>query len=195
MEDETDFDLLKVWAEVLGHRLAGWFCKRPFWHNNHGRHPREAKGHFFALRAIRSRILGVLLLDGDNRSLPDKEVLTDGLSVRRWQRYEVESYLVHPVVLKRFLERRSVLPLYVDKALTYFRDQVPPAVLRDPIGDHDYLRSTPASKTLLPVFFRAADLQIAKSDYYLIAELMKAEEMAQEVQTMLDSIATAINLE
>ena len=196
LEDQTDFDLLKAWARVLDHRLALWFNSNPFWHANQGRHAGEARGHFFALRAVRPdrRVRGLLLLDGDNRGLPSHDVEAEGLEVLRWRRYEVESYLIHPAPLTRFVESK-VDPLFTWKPAKYLQDQLPPAVHRDPLGDHEFLRSTPASKTLLPGLFKEANLPLAKSDYYLIAEQMKSKEIPGEVVKKLDAIAKAFEID
>lgn len=194
LEDDTDFELLKAWANVLKHPVAGWFNEHPFWHNNHGRNPVEAKGHFFALRAIRRDIHGVLILDGDNRDLPDHDVRADGLEVLRWQRYEVESYLIHPQVLRRYVEKFGG-DLFADRADAFLRDQLPPAVYRDPLAHHDYLRTTPASKTLLPGFFESAQLPISKREYYLVAETMTRDEIPEEVKEKLDALGRTVGVE
>lgn len=193
VEGVSDFNLLQAWAKVLEHPLHDWFVSRPFWHSNQGRHPREARGHFFALRAIDPQMSGVLLLDGDNRGLPDHEVVADGLEVLRWKRYEVESYLVHPESLLRFI-KDNWLPIPAVPAEKYLRDQLPPAAYRQPLQDHDYLVSTPVSKSLLPSFFRAADLQFSKQEYYLIAEQMRPEEIPREVSEKLDRIAASFGV-
>jgi hypothetical protein len=56
VEGTTDFDLLKAWPKVLGHRLNNWFEAMPFWQNNHGRNPKEARAHFFGLKSIREKL-------------------------------------------------------------------------------------------------------------------------------------------
>lgn len=188
VEGETDFNLLRAWARVLDHPLSAWFTKNPFWHSNQGRNPREAKGHFFALRAAGKNILGLLLLDGDNRNLPDREVAAEGLTVERWRRYEAESYLMHPEALTRFVEARS-LPLLAEAARRFLTDQIPPAVFRDPLGDHDFWVTTPASKTLLPQLFQTIQFPLSKEEYYLIAEQMRPEEIPAEVREKLDQMA------
>jgi predicted ATPase len=188
VEGETDFNLLKAWARVLSHPLSRWFTKCPFWHSNQGRNPREAKGHFFALRAAGRDLPGVLLLDGDNRGLPDREVTAEGLTVERWQRYEAESYLMHPEALVRFIATRGLPPLG-ELAQRFLQDQLPPAVFRNPLGDHAFWESTPASKTILPALFQDVQLPINKEEYYLIAEQMLPEEIPPEVGLKLDRIA------
>lgn len=193
VEGQTDFDLLRAWAEVLSHPLKQWFRDRAFWHSNQGRHPREARGHFFALKAIRPEMRGVLLLDGDNRELPDREVGAEGLPVLRWSRYEAESYLVHPGALVRFVRARTA-PLFAGAAEGYLRDQIPPAVYRNPLQPHDFFRGTPVSKTLLPGFFKAANLRVPKEEYYLVAEQMTPEEVPDEVREKLDALVTALGV-
>lgn len=193
VESETDYDLLRAWAAVLNHPLAEWLAKRPFWHSNQGRHPREARGHFFALRAVRRNMHGVLLLDGDNRTVPDRELSADGLVLLRWVRYEAESYLVHPVAIRRFVESET-MSLLADQADSYLRDQLPPAVYRDPLGEHDYWTRAPVSKTLLPSLFHRAQMPLGKHEYYLIAEQMRKDEIAPEVHAKLDEIYKALHI-
>ena len=195
LEGETDFNLLRAWAKVLKHPLYDkWFTHSPFWHSNQGRNPAEAKAHFFALRAIKPNILGYLLLDGDNRNLPDRDVIADGLEIGRWVRYEAESYLVHPEVLKRFLEPRVGGELFAAKCRQFLEDELPGAVLRAPLDEHDYLNRTPASKTLLPGALQAAGDSLSKDGYYLIAEQMKRSEIAPEIEEKLDKIAAALGV-
>lgn len=193
VEDVTDFNLLRAWSRVLNHRLRAWFEKKPFLHPIRGRNPREARTHFFALCAIRGDLHGYLVLDGDNRRLPEREVGADGLVVGRWKRYEAESYLMHPDAIRRFVESQT-LPLLAEKAVEVFRDEVPPAVFRDPTGEHEFLEALPASKTLLPKLFAAAGLDVPKRDYYLMAEMMRKEEIPSEVAAKLDEIALAFGL-
>jgi predicted ATPase len=189
VEGGTDFSLLDAWAQVLDHPLRKWFAETPFWHSNQGRNPQEARGHLFALRAIRPKMKGYLLLDGDNRGLPDREVAADGMVVGRWRRYEAESYLLHPAALCRFIERRGASLV----AHQYLEDQLPPAVLRTPLEDHDYLVNTPASKVILPELFKAAGVSISKQEYYLVARQMQPEEIAPEVRDKLDMILETLS--
>jgi hypothetical protein len=193
VEGETDFNLLKAWARVLNHPSSVWFEATPFWHSNQGRNPREAKSHFFAVRAVEPQTRGLLLLDGDNRNLADREILAEGLEIARWDRYEAESYLVHPEVLSRFLESQAGSSA-ADEALRYLTDQLPPAVYRDPLAPHDFWRSIPASKTLLPGLFKQTGVALSKAEYYLVAEQMRPDEIPQEVKEKLDRLVSAFGL-
>lgn len=192
LEGTTDFDLLKAWAGVLDHPLKEWFASLPFWHNNQGRSPKEARAHFFALKAIRPALQAALLLDGDNRNLPDREITADGLTILRWDRYEAESYLLHPASLERFLEAEKG-PLFAKPALDYLRDQLPPAFFHAPLETSPVLRAEPASKTLLPEILSRAGVSLAKSDYYLIAQQMQRSEMPAEVEAKLNAIHALVD--
>ena len=190
LEGESDYDLLREWSKILNHPLSELF-KEICWHPIRGRNPRNAKAHLFAVRAIKPDANGILLLDGDDRNLPDREVTTDGLTIIRWTRYESENYLIHPRLLERFV-RGPNPDLFSDirsnNAMQFLRDTLPPSVLREPTGIHDYLNATPASKTILPGLFSAAEIQIRKNEYYQIASQMNRDEIAMEVTEKLDII-------
>jgi energy-coupling factor transporter ATP-binding protein EcfA2 len=195
VEDETDFKILTEFARILNHPFSR-FSAAPFVSPLHGHDAREAKAHFFGLRAIHPGIKGVLLLDGDNRSLPDREIAADNLELLRWRRYEIENYLLHPEALLRFVagSEPDLLAMTCRKAGEEFlRENFPPPALRDPLKDSDYLISTPASKSILPGFLERADYRLSKKDYFQIAAQMKAEEIHPEVTEKLGLMASVLN--
>lgn len=191
LEDESSFKILSAFASILNHRALDFFNTRPFFLPLNGHDVREAKAHFFSLKAVNPNIRGVLLLDGDNRNLPDREVGAEGLRILRWRRYEVENYLIHPTALLRFVE--GTAPLFAgerrDRGKRFLEGELPPAALNDPLGDHEFLISVPASKTLLPSFFEMTGTPIKKKEYYQIAAQMQDKEVHNEVREKLDQIA------
>jgi len=193
VEGEADLNLLREWARVLEHH-AYQFLAEPFWHSNQGRHPREARAHFFALKAVKPNIRGILILDGDNRQLPDREILTEELTLLRWKRYEAENYLIHPQALARFVGGATP-DLFTHAGLEYLRQRLPPVVYDDPLTDDDYLERTPTSKTLLPGFFKAANVSLTKNEYYQVAAQMLPEEIPHEVREKLDVICETFDME
>jgi predicted ATPase len=197
VEGETDLNLLREWARILNHPVYKHLSKTPLWHSNQGRHPKEARAHFFALQAVKPDITGVLLLDGDYRTLPDRELVAPNFTILRWKRYEAESYLLHPKALLRFVQGSSPnLFTYAsaEQGSRFLQDQLPPAVLNNPLGDYDYLAATPASKTLLPGFFAAAGIPLTKEEYYQIAKKMEPSEIPDEVNQKLTAIYEALLL-
>ncbi|MCX7013237.1 MAG: AAA family ATPase, partial [Candidatus Sumerlaeota bacterium] len=206
VEDESDFKLLAEFARVLAHPMQPFFDK-PFFYPIHGRDAREAKAHFFALRAIRPSIAGVLLLDGDNRDLQEHDIAADNLEILRWRRYEIENYLLHPEALLRFVERPQG-DMFVKKprgdmfavarrmaGMDFLRANLPPSALTEPLTDIEYLLVMPASKSLLPGFFESARTSLSKKDYYQIAAGMMPDEIHPEIREKLDAMAKVLKPE
>lgn len=193
-EGQSDFEILRCWAEILDHPSKGFFCD-PFFHPNGGRDPREAKGHLFALRAIQEGVRGLLLLDGDNREIPEHDLSADGLDIMRWKRYEIENYLLVPTAIQRFLgppEGQQDLFSTVSStaAIEYLETQLPRSFFNDPLSDETQaVIEIPASKKLLPQIFDRASRPLEKCDFYLLAEVMKPEEIHNDVKTVLDKIS------
>lgn len=188
LEDESDFKILSEFARIMGHPMRCFF-DNPFVCFIHGHDIREAKANLFALRAIRPNVKGVLLLDGDNRSLPDHEIGADQLIVLRWKRYEIENYLIHPKVLYRFIEGPHLDLFSASRkniAEEFLTSRLSPDAIRNPLGDDDYLVSIPASKNLLPQLLERVTAQISKKDYFQIAAKMTGDEIHPEVTEKLD---------
>jgi predicted ATPase len=191
LEGTTDFDLLKTWARILDHPLDAWFSDQPFWKNNKGRMPKDANAHFFALKSIRSDLKALLLLDGDNRDMSGFDGGKDGLDIINWERYEAESYLLHPETLKRYITKERG-ELIADSALTVLRENFPPAFFKDPLALSPVLKAEPSSKTILPSILKDAGIDLGKAEYFLIAEEMRKEEIPKEVVDKLDLISRIV---
>ena len=201
VEDNSDFSILRAWARILNHPLAKWLSNpesNPFYYPIKGNSPKIVKNHFFALQAIESNISGVLLLDGDNRDVNDHGILADGLKIIQWNRYEIENYLVHPTLIKRFLKqillkwhlKQETVDSLVLRAEKEMENILPPVVIQSPLADHEYLKSTKASKNILPKILSAAGLTMDKQGYYMLAEEMEQGEIHHEVKKRLDDILT-----
>jgi len=194
-EGQSDFDILRAWAGVLEHSAKRFFAE-PFFHPNGGRNPREAKAHLFALRSIHPRIQALLLLDGDNRDLPDHEINADGLTIVRWQRYEIENYLIVPDAIRRFLSPGGgdlFGQAEADRAMEFLKTQLPDSFFRDPLSDAtEAIVAVAASKKLLPPMFAAAGRALERSDFFLIAEQMTKDEIHPAVKRVLDQIAALV---
>ncbi len=195
VEDDSDFKILKEFARIFNHPFSH-FAASPFVSPIHGHDAREAKAHFFGLKAIRPGIKGVLLLDGDNRDLPDQEIGTGNLELLRWNRYEIENYLLHPKALLRFVagSEPDLLTFARRKAGEEFlRENFPPLAFKDPLADIDYLVSTPASKSILPSFLQRTECRLSKKDYFQIAAQMRPDEMHPEIIEKLDAMTSILN--
>lgn len=195
LESDSDFNILKAWGEALNHRLTKWFSSPElFYFPLKGNDVRYAKRHFFGLRGFIPDMQGVLLLDRDNRDLPDHEVTAKKLKIIRWNRYEIENYLVHPESIERFIKalQDSLFQQTAgDKAKEIMHDHLPPAVVKSPLEDNDYLNKTAASKNILPQILNEF---INKSDYHRLAAAMLPNEIHPEVTEKLNAIADHLGI-
>ena len=110
LEGHTDLNLLRAWANVLEHPLAGFLDRQPFWKPQvwelrDGADGIRAQDHYQALKLVRPELTGLWLVDGDGRGRVEAstEPGAGRMNRLRWERYESESYLVHPPALARFI--------------------------------------------------------------------------------------------
>ena len=207
VEDYTDINILREWAATLGHRATGLLTNELMWkplvfQAQEGRPGIRARDHFDALQLVREGLPGLELRDGDARpEIPDTEITGAGLQRLHWRRYEIESYLVHPDVLARFVESvvgADAAAPHIEDMLIYWRDEVPPAVMKNPLGNHEYLNVTKARTRLLPPLLLAAELYDwadTYTRYHEIAALMLPEEIHPEVVEKLNAICRAFGVE
>lgn len=202
-EGYPDIAILKEWARILGHPAYRLFStelywKPTVWETREGTPGIKARDHYQALSMVKN-IPGLVLLDGDDlTSMPETEITGQGLQRVRWRRYEIESYLVHPDVLKRFIVSQVGAPAavpHLEEMEKYLSDNFPPAILRDPLGEHEYLKTTKARTRLLPPILDAAGLQgFPYTRYHEIAAVMLPEEIHPEIREKLDAICRAFNI-
>ncbi|MAE70843.1 MAG: hypothetical protein CME06_10285 [Gemmatimonadetes bacterium] len=204
-EDHTDISILRAWADRLDHRALPLLTKELMWKRTVVQ-PREGaagiqgRDHYKALTMAQEGIPGLELVDGDaNPSILSSEITGRGFQRLRWRRYEIESYLVHPAALARFVEHqvgRSLAEQHIEDLHAHFENEYPPAVLKDPLGEHEYLNTTKARTRLLPPALNAAGLHgFPYTRYNEIAALMIPEEIHPEVTEKLDAICRAFGID
>ncbi len=204
-DEWTDRELLRAWARVHGHPVASLLERGILWKprvtdvrlGGEGIGVRE---HYEALRLVREDLPAVDLLDGDAHvGLQQQPITGQGMQRLRWRRYEIESYLFHPDALARFVAgllggdegSAGVAPHLADMR-AWLSDNLPPAVVREPLGDHEYLKSTKARTALIPPILAAAGIHgIPYTRFWEIAAKMKPEEIHPEVGEKLDGILGA----
>jgi hypothetical protein len=204
LEDYPDLEILRAWARVLDHPAREVLTTRLFWKRTvveprPGAPGVRARDHYEALQLVRDDLPALELVDGDARPEIQSTAITGrGFQRLRWRRYEIESYLVHPEALARFVEHTVGVAgagLHLADLRRHLDDNLPPAVLRSPLGDHDYLNTTKARTTLLPPALTAAGLPgLPYTRYHEIAAVMRPEEIHPEVREKLDGIMRAFGL-
>lgn len=139
------------------------------------------------MRLIVPDFCGVELSDGDGKDHSNRPTPPEGMKRLYWDRYEIESYLIHPKAISRFVESEGGRQA-AGKAEAYMKRQLPPALYEDPFELSNYLQDTKAKKVLANIF-NEAGLAIKETEYYLIAAQMTKEEIHPEVVEKLDAIA------
>lgn len=195
VEGRTDISILREWARVLGHRLY-FFLEKPFWKPTvYETRDRDggirAEKHYEALKLVRQDTAGVELRDSDGKARKSR-TLNNGLERIFWKRYEIESYLIHPVSIARFAESVGGEAV-AEKARAYMNGKFPPDVFKYPMRKHEYLEEVKA-RNILSGTFHGAGIPEAK-DYSQIAAVMKKEEIHPEVVEKLDRIADCLGIE
>ena len=202
VEGQSDFNILREWAKILGHSLAKWFEGKwqvntpdgesqevkPYCFNMAGKRPKVAEQHIQALQAVYPKMKCFILLDSDGRQGGDSTTAGENPAImeKHWQKYEIESYLIVPDVINRFVSRKENSSFSGSDAIDKMKSHIPPAYYDD-IATNDYLERVKASDDILAKVFEG--IPIGKSDYYQIAAEMKPEEIHQDVRDMLDAIA------
>ena len=207
VEDFTDIDILRAWAAALDHRATTLLTTELMWKPVVFQTRRDgvdaagikAREHFEALQLVRADLPGLELVDGDaHPNIRGSEITGAGFQRQRWRRYEIESYLIHPDALARFVESvvgaESAGP-HVEDMLAYMHRQFPPGVIDDPLGDYAFLNSTKARTEILPPLLEAAEIYLPYTRYHEIARKMLPEEIHPEVVEKLDVICRAFGVE
>lgn len=207
VEHFTDMDILRAWATQLDHRAAALLTTEILWkpvvfqsrEHGVGVSGIKAREHFNSLTLVREDLPGLELVDGDaHHGIQESEITGVGLQRLRWRRYEIESYLVHPDALARFVETLvgpDAAGPHVEDMLAHWRDEFPPAVVREPLGNHEYLNVTKARTRLLPPLLEAAGLpELPYTRYHEIAAVMRPEEIHPEVVEKLNAICHAFGV-
>jgi ABC-type transport system involved in cytochrome c biogenesis ATPase subunit len=204
LDGYTDLDILREWARILDHPLYKVLTTNLFWkpavsETRPGAAGVSAKDHYDALKLVRDDLPGLQLIDGDARlEIQSTPITGRGFQRLRWKRYEIESYLVHPAAIARYVEQQvgsAAAQPHLEDLRKHFEESYPPAFLKNPFGDYPYLANTKARTDLLPPALTAAGLPaIPYTRYNEIAALMLPEEIHPEVKEKLDLIQKAFNL-
>ncbi len=209
-EGYPDLNLLRAWAEVLGHRAADLLNRQPFWKPQVWEPRDEAKGiraqdHYNALRLVRNDMTGVWLVDADGKSRGiQPSVAPERAALNRiaWARYKTESYLVHPAALSRFLAGKTgtsaqeiVSGFFARLFGADFAGQFDASPFDVPPLVDTYLKSTKARTEILGRLLVQAGIHgFAYTSFDEIAAIMRPEEVHPEVVAKLDFIQQAFGL-
>ena len=189
-EGPSDVTILREWARVLEHPSLP-FLEKPFWKET-ASNTMPAVKHFSTVRLLVPNFLGVELRDSDNKEHHRLPAPPEGMKRLIWERYEIESYLLNPVSISRYIES-NVSQDVAEKVAHYMKKQLPPALYENPFDSSEFLLGTKA-KNVLSNILQEAGLVVRESDFHHIAAQMMQEEIHPEVVEKLDAITAHFNL-
>lgn len=204
LEGPTDIEILRLWAATLEHPCLSFLKQAtPVETAQRGQEPFIAK-HFSVMRELVPKVRGVELLDGDRLDGDRKPSGRAGKTRARhpeqlkplfWERKEIESYLLHPDSVVRYLQSKTS-PANVKKAEKYMRVQLPQKFIDDPFGKPPFLFLDRLEvKKFFSYLFQEAGLSgPSKKDFLLMAKQMKVGEIHPEVKDKLNQIFEHLHL-
>lgn len=200
VEGHTDLEILRAFARVLNHPAEALLTHDLFWkptvaETQPGRPGIKARDHYDALKLVRDTP-ALELVDGDSHpGIGSSAITGSGFQRSRWRRYEIESYLIHPEALARFVSNtvgEAASAQHVADLRGYLTANLPPAVIERPLDNHAYLNNTKARTEILPPALSAAGLPgLPYTRYHEIAALMLPDEIHPDVREALDAIVGA----
>ena len=197
LEGSTDLNILRSWARQLSHPASS-FLEQPFWKptvqdRGYGQPGLKTTEDFPLLRIVRSDLPGFALRDGDGQQRDDSpDPDRKGLVTRFWQRYEIESYLLHPRAISRFV-CQEFGATEAKNVRAWMERHFPPEEYRSPLEASLFFHKIKATD-LLEAMMSGAGVTLDKSDYYRIAEQMNPDEVHPEVVQKLDAIAKCFSV-
>lgn len=188
VEDYTDIATLRAWAERLDHP-AFRFLDRPFWKRCAlGRRFGPPEHHRMLRRLVASKLPGIVLRDGDGKQRkPSVSGRRNGLRRLFWTRYEIESYLIHPRALVRFVTAEAGEDAG-ERAAKHIWSSLPPKIFAAPLDRDDYLDES-KGKVILAGLLSVMETPLSSREYWRIAAQMEPGEIHPEVVEKLDAIA------
>lgn len=211
-EDFTDIDILEAFARVLNDEAALKLLSRDVLTKSSQAPLPDGLGefspqkHWEMLKLIRADFPALELLDGDSKNKADDTItgFSEKIQRLRWRRYEIESYLVHPAPLQRFVAKRLGGALIANQILGELgisgelEKTLQKEFLANPSKPvplvENYFRTEPVSKTLIPALLQSAGLNVPKREFCEIAAEFLPEEVHPEIVERLNQIKQAFGV-
>lgn len=199
LEDRTDHEILKKFAERLKHPAAAALSGAFF--VPVGNQPNKGREHFNALVEAKPDLVGYLLVDQDAPDLQTRGNLVE----KKWERREIENYICQPETLESFAraygDASSMGPLFesvdANNAVEAMRRAIQKRIVPAAIENRDDLwwRTVKASDEFLDLVFEEFSkavnkpLVCRKADYHLLVPHIPETMIDAEVVSVLDAIA------
>ena len=195
LEGPSDIQILRSWAGTLEHRCLPFFERTTPVETAQRKNKHFAMSHFYAMRTLIPQVRGMQLFDGDKRVPvdPTSSGRKSRLNTLFWERKEIQSYLLHPDSVIRYLQSRTSRE-NVAKAQQYMKDNLRPRFFEAPDDELPFLGEFAIKEFFSKLFQEAGLPSPSDKDYFCMAEQMKASEIHPEVLEKLDQVADHLRL-
>ncbi len=194
LEGSTDLSILRAFAMALRHR-AEKALERPFVQYV-ANQPRAARRHFYGLREAKADLVGIAIFDRLDEPLQKTSELVE-LS---WARREIENYLCKWEVLiewaRRYAQTEGGGPLFAPQYVTRMEESIAKveSAMQTLGKGSPWSADTKVTddflNPLFSEFFKGLGIPnlFQKTDYHVLASLVRPEDLDAEVATALDKI-------
>jgi predicted ATPase len=195
LEGSTDLSILRAFAATLGHR-AEKVLERPFVQYV-ANQPRAARRHFYGLREAKADLVGVAVFDRLNEPLQAASEFVE-LS---WSRRGIENYLCQREVLlewaRRYAQTEGGGPLFAPQYVARMEESIAKveSAMQTLGKGSPWSADTKVTddflNPLFSEFFKGLGIPnlFQKTDYHVLASLVRPENIDAEVASALDRIA------
>lgn len=196
LENNTDLDILRVFAETLGHP-AREHLAAPFLHPVATNLPQRARDHFFGLREAKGDLVGIAIFDRLDKELQSGTPLVE----LKWGKREIENYLCRPDVLEAYATSGVSDDLFGHSERQQRFDAMKAAIAEvaaalktldkpDPWSP-DIKATDDFLEPLLKAFSEklGVPLVLRKNEYYKLAKFVPKEAIDGEITEKLNAIA------
>jgi ABC-type lipoprotein export system ATPase subunit len=196
LEGSTDLSMLKALAKTLGHPAHDLLSQSPFVHYVMNQ-PDKVKSHFHGLLEAKPDLRGVAIFDSYGKVPPEDPCV----KMLQWKKREMENYVANETVLIAYAAQSGETgdlfgQAQADRRIRAMEESIQEigGALRT-LGKDPYGALIKASDEFFsPLFAKYFEkLQMPnlmrKANYDVLAEMMKAEQIDQEIREKLDIIA------
>lgn len=189
-EGSTDVDMLKEFAKKLNKKEFAEWLQNSLYPRPVGNDIAMVVRHFAALKEFIPGLKAYALFDNLNREKPQN--MPPGLTLKQWNRNEMENYIPLPDTLYTYVEK-EVGSLFTSKFKEMVKTATAPAALE--AADHRFWKTTKISDDYLtPLFENFFDAIgysrniMDKSKYYQLIEYAPTEAIEAEVLNTVTEI-------
>ncbi len=182
LDKKSDKDILLGWATALNHPIQKFLDKVFCVYTSELFS--SSKKHFLALQEVVPELKGMEIKYRGKKGNRGGANVPKGMKIAIWKWYEIENYLVYPSALARFISLKFGSEISI-KLVNTMNRILPPFFLDDQFTEIiDYNKAGGGKSRILEIL-KFGNINLQESQFHQIAEVMREEEIHQDVKEML----------